>query len=437
MKKFEKEDKNFNTLVDRTAIYDSIKNNKISNEEAQKFVDSIFENYFLDNDNINFLQSNDIDFFRFKNEELCYCLSTLAFKDCCKKSMKSSVSSKYVPFVKSLLSKNDYETYLNYSSNLFTQHFNDLAKKEKCNFKDCSNKATENKLYNLNFDKNPMVTTNKVNPFDNNYKMGENFFSEVTDNNFKFFGLCRQHDNEIKKIELDKNSKNVDIYKVHFKIVLYRLFISRVQLEVAKEEFVENFNNIKEDGYKALEIYKLKKLSNHVKSLINLYTGFIENIFNNKPTFKVLTFNLPQTEIFEISDILQPQVCPKDYLLVNSVNNIYIKNRAATINLKNQDNYSYVTIVYDSKDDRLSSFFEQYMEEIKGKLKNETAFISNCSLILCDNILFNKDWWDKLKNEDKQLYSALNKFRYENPSIGQEYIKMKFFAGFSKGNNFF
>ncbi|WP_162807933.1 hypothetical protein [Spiroplasma alleghenense] len=45
--------------------------------------------------------------------------------------------------------------------------------------------------------------------------------------------------------------------------------------------------------------------------------------------------------------------------------------------------------------------------------------------------------WTKLSHDEKVLYSALNKFRFESPKVGQEFIKMKFFAGFNKGSNFF
>ncbi|WP_339020292.1 hypothetical protein [Spiroplasma endosymbiont of Atherix ibis] len=55
-------------LVNIQELYKNARNTKISNEEAKKFIDSIFDNYFLDNDNINFLLKNNYNFFSFDDE---------------------------------------------------------------------------------------------------------------------------------------------------------------------------------------------------------------------------------------------------------------------------------------------------------------------------------------------------------------------------------
>gem|GEM_PF-5452328 len=134
---------------------------------------------------------------------------------------------------------------------------------------------------------------------------------------------------------------------------------------------------------------------------------------------------------------MYPQVCPNDFKMVNSINNIFIKENPMLINISQKADKTIISISFDKNNQILLKFIHQYLLLINEKIKNFEIFFSNCSLILTDNILFSKEYFEKLSKDEQALLSALNKFRLENPNAGQEYIKMQFFAGFIRGNNFF
>ncbi|ALD66379.1 hypothetical protein [Spiroplasma cantharicola] len=424
-------------LVNKQDLYKAAKNIKLSNEDTQRFIESIFSNYFLDNDNINFLVKNGYNFFAFEDQELCFCLSGEEFLACCKKHLAKTKNPSYTPFIKAIIATEKYEDYLKFSSQLFESNYSKLAKTEKCNFVNCEQKAVENSLYDFELDNEKYLTSNKRNIFDNNYKMGESFFNEVQSNQFKYFGFCQNHMNQISEIKMNKNSNDAEILLFNFPTIVNKLFISRVQLEALKEEFRNYFNSIEEEAVKPMFIYNLKKVSNHVSSLLETYTFFVESLSGKTNNFAIAKFSLPKTNNFRIKDVFQPQITPDDFKVVNSINNFFISENFASLVMFSDKTNSFITMVYDKSKENLNAFFDQYLKIIHLKSKSEAAFISNCSLILADNILFRKQWFDKLDEQEKLLYSALNKFRFQHPNMGQEYLKMKFFAGFNKGNNFF
>ncbi|QHX36626.1 hypothetical protein [Spiroplasma sp. BIUS-1] len=424
-------------LVDKQQLYRSAKNTKISNEDTQRFIDSIFGNYYLDNDNINFLVKNGYNFFSFEDDELCFCLSGEEFQKCCKANLKDKKDEKYIPFIKAIITYENYNDYLDFSSKLFEKTYSRLAENEKCNIPYCENKAVENHLYNLDFEKDKYVSSNKRNIFDNNYQMGHSFFNEVQNNQFVYFGFCDQHFIKIKNTEVTKESSDEEVLTLNFTTVVYKLFLARVQLEALKEEFRNYFNSILEENIKTLFIYNLKKISNHVSSLIDTYNFFLESLKGDSKNYEIVKFNLPKTKNFRIKDVFQPQITPENFKVVNSINNFFIPESFATIVMNGDKHNSFITMVYDKRNENMSEFFKQYLKIVQSKTKSEAAFISNCSLILADNIIYDKKFFDDLEDNEKFLYSALNKFRFQHPNMGQEYLKMKFFAGFNKGNNFF
>ncbi|WP_338985704.1 hypothetical protein [Spiroplasma endosymbiont of Diplazon laetatorius] len=424
-------------IVDKQKLYKAAKNTKISNEDTQRFIDSIFGNYYLDNDNVNFLVKNGYNFFLFEDEELCFCLSGEQFKDCCKANMVEEKDDKYIPFLKAIINFENYNEYLDFSSKLYEETYARLGANEKCNLPYCENKAVENKLYNVDFEENDFVSSNKRNVFDNNYQMGFSFFNKVKNDQFKYFGFCYQHFIKIQNIEMTKKSSDEDVLTLNFTTVVYKLFIARVQLEALKIEFRKFFNSISQETIKPLNIYNLKKVSNHVSSLIDTYNFFLDSLKGDSKNYEIVKFNLPKTKNFRIKDVFQPQITPENFKVVNSINNFFMSESFATIVMNGDKTNSFITMVYDKTNQNMKDFFDQYLKVVQSKTKSEAAFISNCALILADNIIFDKEWFDSLQDQEKSLYSALNKFRFQHPNMGQEYLKMKFFAGFSKGNNFF
>ncbi|AOG60570.1 hypothetical protein SHELI_v1c06190 [Spiroplasma helicoides] len=436
MQKSEKEN-SLIELTDRVELYKQAKNINITDEEAQNFVNSILENYFLDNDNISFLQKNGYNFFTFSNNELCFCLSAKTYKECCKNLLKPENEEKdHISLEKALINNKDYESYLIYISELYKKHYEMIANQEVCHYPNCAEKSIECKLYNIDFEKDEFVTTNRINPFDNNFKIGQNFFQQVTKDHFKFYGLCKNHYKNISSLNLSKQSSEEDVLNTHLLPILHRTFILRVELETIREEFLENYLSMKDEGYKALLVYRIKKISNQLKSIVKTLEGYIKNLQKNT-NLKVIRLDVPSSHEIKVLDVLYPQISPDDFGLVNSINNIYVEENTATMSIENDRTNSLIFYVYNKKNIRVDNFFKQYLKIIKAKPKFEASFASNCALILTDNVLFTKQYFEFLSDEEKALYSALNKFRFENPNMGQEYLKMKFFAGFNKGNNFF
>ncbi|ASP28150.1 hypothetical protein SCORR_v1c03760 [Spiroplasma corruscae] len=430
------DDKNLKLLVDKQKVFKEALDNKISNLEAKKFVDALFENYFLDNDNINFLVSNGVNFFNIDNNEECFCLSTKLFKDCCFKNIRKNKKTNYYIFLKALINKEEYPKYLEYSNSLFLKNYRQMGKEEVCHFLDCEKNAVENTLYKINFENDSYYSTYKKNPFDIHYSFGEIFFNKIRNDNFNFYGFCSEHFNYISNIDIKEGSTNEHIALVNFSSILFKLFISRVQLQSMKEEFYEVFSSL-DSSIKPLYVYNLRKLSNRVSSLLNLFSSYKGFLKKENNDFEIIKFVLPKTNNFLVSDLMYPQVTPDDFKMVNSINNVFVEEKCALINTFKNDRYNYVTIIYNKKDEKLSDFFDQYLKIIDNKQKNIEYFVTNCALILCENTILSENFFNKFSNEEKSFYSAMNKFRFEHPSMGQEYLKMKFFAGFTKGNNFF
>ncbi|WP_339020291.1 hypothetical protein [Spiroplasma endosymbiont of Atherix ibis] len=366
-----------------------------------------------------------------------FCLSGSKFEKCCNLALEKKKTDNYIPFLKAIIKSEKYKDYLQFSSKLFEKIYIKLAKNEKCNLPYCENSAIENSLYNINFDQDEYVSTNKRNIFDNYYQMVLSFFKKVENNQFKFFGFCEEHDNQIKDIKITINSVDKDILILNFVTIVYKLFISRVQLEALKEEFRIYFNSIDEENVRILFIYNLKKISNHVASLLDFYSFFIEALKGDSMNYEIIKFTLSKTNNFKIKDVFQPQITPENFNVINSINNIFLTEKFATIIMQEDKKNSFITMVFNKKNKNVKDFFDQYLKVIKKNSKSEETFVSNCSLILADNIIYSKKWFDKLEEQEKSFYSALNKFRFEHPNMGQEYLKMKFFAGFNKGNNFF
>ncbi|AKX34036.1 hypothetical protein SLITO_v1c03830 [Spiroplasma litorale] len=430
------DEKNLKLLIDKQKVYKEALNNRISDDEARKFVDALFENYFLDNDNINFLVSNGVNFFNIDNNEQCFCLSNKQFKDCCFKSLKKTKKKEYLTFLKAIVNKEEYPKYLEYSNNLYLKHYRALGKDEVCHFINCEKNAVENNLYKINFEEESYLSTYRKNVFDNHFPFGEIFFNNVNNNTFNFYGFCSEHFNYVKNIDIRENSSDSDLKLVNYSSLLFKLFNNRVYLSALKEEFYEIFNSL-DSSLKPLYVYNLKKVSNKVSSLLNLYSRYKECLREENDNFKILKFSLPKSNNFLVFDLMYPQVTPEDFKMVNSINNVFLEEKAALISMFKTDKGIFSTIIYNKKDEQLNSYFDQYLKIMEGKQKNYEFFITNCALILCDNIILNKSFFEKFNEGEQIFYSALNKFRFEHPNMGQEYLKMKFFAGFIKGNNFF
>jgi len=424
--------------VSESDVLKEMKDNKFSDENKLKFVESIFKNYFLDNDNINFLEENGYNFFDITDDEMCFCLSDGKYVECCKKKMSKKREQPYTSYEESLTSASYYDKFSLYIDMLFKKNYSLLSEKENCNIKNCDLKTVESCLYDIiDFEDQYFYSTNSLNPLNSFLKMGDIFFNIVTKNNFKFYGFCKKHNEEIKNLELENNDIDDEkILLIHYKTLIYKTFIYRVSLKTTIEDYLTNFNSIENKGYKSIFIYRLKKLANQTRSILDVLNIYKNNIIENKE-IKIFKWTLPVQRNFLVSDLMYPQVCPNDFKMVNSINNIFIKENPMLINISQKADKTIISISFDKNNQILLKFIHQYLLLINEKIKNFEIFFSNCSLILTDNILFSKEYFEKLSKDEQALLSALNKFRLENPNAGQEYIKMQFFAGFIRGNNFF
>ncbi|ATX71023.1 hypothetical protein [Spiroplasma clarkii] len=427
--------KEINT-VSEADVMKEMCNNTLSNKDKNQFLESIMENYYLDNDNINFLEDNGYSFFKFQNQDQCFCLSGKVFAECCQTKMQPKRSEPYTSYEKSLLNPDEFKVFQTKMTELFLKHYQNLGAKQVCAIPTCQKQAVESNLYQIDFANEKWYSTNKINPLDSNFKMGEVFFNTVEANNFKYFGWCADHEQTNQKNVLSKESSEIEIIQMHTCAILFKLFIAQVCLTASQEDFLSNFNSIAETGFQAIFVYRLKKLANQVQSLQNILLKYLKS-YEKNTDLKVITWELGRQKNFQILDLIYPQISPSDFQVINSVNNVFVAENPISFCVNDVCKNTLVTIVFDKTNKKLQNFINQYLLIIDEKSKAKEYFVSNCALILADNILFSAKYFEKLSLDDKVFLSALNKFRYENPTAGHEYVKMQFFAGFTKGNDFF
>jgi transposase-like protein len=431
-----KKDDELVLLIDRNELERKAKDNKLNDSDAQNFVDSIMTNYFLDNDNINFLESKDISFFKFSIKEDCFCISGKKFGDCCFNKLSDKIDDKYVPYIKSLMTENDYNDYIKRMDEIFNTEFKKYKNEVNCFFPNCESKPVENKFYH-DVETNDFVTSKIYNPFDARYKIGDNFFANVDEKTFTYFGFCEAHYNELKEIKFQNDFEDLDVLKMSLETIVFRLFFQMVQFKSSHYEYLKWYNSVPEEGFKAYMTVHMRKVSGILKGMLNLYKNISDNIANNTMArLKIWTLNLPGQKNFICRDLVSPQVTPEDFKMVNSVNNVLLTPKFIVQSMITNKKETKVFYLYEKFDGPIADFVKQYQLRLIKKSANE-FFVSNTSLILADTILFSKKWFNKRDEQDQILYSALNKFRFDQPDIGREYMKMQFFAGFDRGNNFF
>ncbi|WP_338973030.1 hypothetical protein [Spiroplasma endosymbiont of Panorpa germanica] len=438
-----KKDINENDLlqdIDREKLFSEINDNKMKDSDKSSFVEAIMGNYFLDNDNINFLEDYGYGFWKYLDNEKCICLSDKKFKDCCKKKMKRQKGFEFVSLVESLDSEETYKKYLSDASVNLNKIIEKNIQESKCSFPDCDKKAIENFLYDFSNIKNNYLSVVKKNILDTRFTMGENFFQPVESEMFSFFGFCEEHDNltSLESLKLDLNSSQLSIAMFNYRNLAYKKSRLENFYQTIYEEFIDNYLNVSKEGYQAMMVFKLRRTINSILAIRNMFEKLKEAIKNNDfKEFNFQSFELKKQDNFVVRDLIYFQVTPKSYTVINSVNNPLINEDIALISLFQVKKSSIVQFMYLKRSSKIESYFQEWKEINEDKLNNLESWVTNNALILTDNILISQKMWSKLSHEDKILYSALNKFRFENPKPGQEFIKMKFFAGFQKGSNFF
>jgi uncharacterized protein YchJ len=433
-----KKDDELVLLIDRNELEKKARrDNKLNDSDAQNFIDSIMTNYFLDNDNINFLESKGIAYFTFKDSEQCFCISGKKYGECCKLKLATDKDETYVPYIKSLMNENDYANYVARMNKIYLEEKKNYSENTNCFFPECENKTVENKFYH-DVKANDFVTTKVANPLDARYKMGEVFFKTVDENGFKYFGFCQKHFDAITELYEKKDLDDQDVLNLSLEVIVFRLINAMILLRVAQKEYLQWYNSVEEEGYQAYMTVHLRKVSENLKGILNLYKLITENIRNQSLLrLKIWKVKLPHTNKFICRDIVAPQLTPDDFKLVNSVNNVLITPKFLVQNMIQTKKETIVYYLYEKVDDAMANFVKQYQLKLLNKKKETECFVSNTSLILTDCILFSKNWFEKQPQQDQMVLSALNKFRFDQPDIGREYIKMQFFASFDKGNNFF
>lgn len=416
-------------FVDRVKLYKSAKDRELNDAQTQRFLESIMSNYYLDNDNINFLQENGMSLFEWLDDEKCFCFSGKDFANCCKNKMLPK-GDNYVSYVESLASTELYKDHLK----LMDEICNEVVINTSCYYPECGNESVLNNLY-LNEDKDVYVSSVKKSLFDSKYEMGKNFFEPIESNCFTHNSFCNGHNEFI--VSLEQKFDNESALIKSFAIAAYEFSKLKTIQETLREEFIRYYNSIESDGFKAYMVASLKKQTNNLKAASILFDS-LRNCVSQKETnnFKVISFELNKQSSLKFKGFVYPQVTPVDYKLVNSVNNVLLTPNVMIMNVCSTNKNSIISFVINKNDNSLIEYMHQWEKKLVTK-DSKQSFVTNTALILGDNILLNQKWFIKHSHDEKVLYSALNKFRYEDPGMGQEYIKMKFFAGFDKGNNFF
>jgi hypothetical protein len=142
-----KKDDELVLLIDRNELEKKARrDNKLNDSDAQNFIDSIMTNYFLDNDNINFLESKGIAYFTFKDSEQCFCISGKKYGECCKLKLVTDKDETYVPYIKSLMNENDYANYVARMNKIYLEEKKIIVKKQIV-----SSRNVKTKLLRINF----------------------------------------------------------------------------------------------------------------------------------------------------------------------------------------------------------------------------------------------------------------------------------------------
>ncbi|WP_338970908.1 SEC-C metal-binding domain-containing protein [Spiroplasma endosymbiont of Labia minor] len=410
-------------IKDRIAIN---KDKIISQESNERFLNSIMDNYFLDNDNIIFLQEHGYAIFYFDDNESCICGSNKKYQDCHKKLLKSQ-GENYITYAEALNNDQDYNEYLNINKILIDNISQAYINTAKCNFLDCDRMVIKTSLV----DDKKWLTSIKVNYIDTKLTIGNDFFINKVDKILECNSFCLEHNDVLKKMNNWKSS--------FFLSSAFTLQRNTIIFNFALSEFENKFNSIKSDGYKALMIYHLRKLKQEFKSSL-LQIERIRNAWktNDFSDFKLHNWKIDKVknQNFQCSDFFYPQIMPENFETVNSVNNPLTNIYNGFVFNEFIDHEIMSTFVWHKDDDKITKFMNQWIQKIKTD--NEVRhFISNVCLILSNVILFDENYYSKLTKDEQILNSALSKFRFETPKMGQEYIKMKFFAGFDSGNDLF
>ncbi|AXK51147.1 hypothetical protein [Spiroplasma alleghenense] len=372
--------------IDREKLFSEIQDNKMKDSDKGSFVAAIMENYFLDNDNINFLEDYGYGFWNFLEGENCICLSEKKFGDCCKPKLKKNDKIEYLSLVESLDSEENYKIYLKNLEPILSKVIEKNNKNSKCQFPDCKNLAVENNLFSdIDLDKNEFLSTAKKNIIDSKFTMGENFFNPLVSDIFNFYGLCAEHDTATSQNNLKIGINSTELEKALFNLrtVIYKKIKIEVTYYTLYEEFINNYLNVTKTGYQAMMVFKMRKIINSVKEIRDIFSNLFEAIKNNNlSAISFVDYDLKKQDNFQIRDLINFQVTPKSYTVINSVNNPLINEEMAVINVIQSKKSTFVSFMYLKKSEKIKKYFEEWSEINEEKAQNLEPWVTNNSLIL-------------------------------------------------------
>ncbi|AHI53871.1 hypothetical protein SSABA_v1c04640 [Spiroplasma sabaudiense Ar-1343] len=427
--------------IDREKLFSEIQDNQMGESAKKNFLDNIMNNYFLDNDNFNFLEDNGIKIWEFSENENCICLEPKKYKDCCQLKLQPKRNENYISMVESLESNDSYNEYIKKMKHSFDKEIENFIKIGSCSFFDCHEKLVKSNLWDeKNFFDEEFFSALRQNVFDTRFTMGTTFFNKVDPKIFDYYGFCKEHSQIVSNNHLKISSSNdhEKILTLNFAIIAFKYYFAKNTYQVMYDEYINNYLSIEKIGHKAMMVFRLRKVINNLKEIkINFFE--IQKALQKQDcsSFEFTDFDMKNQNNFVVRDIVQFAITPKNFTVINSVNNPFKKDLIAFMNVLVINKKTVVSFMHLKSSTELNDYFKEWKELNLEKKVDWETWISNNALILTDGILLNFKKWNDFNTEEKVLFSALNKFRFENPQPGQEYLKMKFFAGFNKGNNFF
>ncbi|KAF5273347.1 hypothetical protein FQR65_LT17179 [Abscondita terminalis] len=348
-------------LAEKKAKEEKLKEIEIKKQKLLEFMQKESKNLAKNklasnNDNINFLEKNGFNFFSISDDEMCLCLSAKLYSDCCKKELVLEKKDDYLSFVMAMASPDTYKTYLEMMKEISNNIFEVISKNEKCHFPNCDKKVTLNNLYHNEMStKNDFVSNRKEMLFDNLYKMGEELFFDFKKDIFDYYGFCEEHNLVNKKIYFEDSHLLDSILYSSLEIVVFKLFQTKIIFESTLIEFKKYFNSFKEEGFKAYFVAGLRKISNFYKSLIMFYEKIKDSILDIQSTkLRMHVLSLPKTSTFFVKDVFAPPVNPKDFTVINSVNNVLQSPKIGVISTFTTKNYTMVYILIDKEDKKMN-----------------------------------------------------------------------------------
>ncbi|WP_342252336.1 hypothetical protein [Spiroplasma endosymbiont of Amphibalanus improvisus] len=419
-------------------------NNNKFNLAEQDLLESLLESYYLDDDQLDYINKFYKEIFTINDNEKCLCNSKLTWEKCCKKKMDdNSTEENYISFFQTINNPKLKSKYIN-QINKYNKLSIKAIKESPCFINNCQNKKTAMNLYSADElmeikNKNLKEDTNEaylINVLDKKHiikNIDTPFLNkENVNDNYKFYAVCKEH----KKIFNNSKGKlNKNLIALISKIYKYEIVNKCYQHQV-----VNFYKNLQV----AEQVFLIIKWRMHNNVLIALYDDLqlmADNVDNENNNFVTKLFFLPNTNNFLLNDVILPPVTPITFRPINSINNPFLKKKPLYIHTsktqRDKEDKLLVTFTYRKEYKNLDLYFKEWISKFKNNKQIE-SWISGIVISLSDQMLIQKQWFEKLKDSEIKIMNLHYYYRFEHPSGSQQELSIQtFYNNLHKSINIF